>query len=165
MHTPFSKIQELDDLCRWRGTVEGPVVFTNGVFDILHPGHLHLFHEARSLGVGLIVGVNSDVSARSLGKGIDRPVLDEWHRASMVAGVGAVDRVGLFDEPDPAAMIRALKPDVLVKGDDYSLYAIVGADLVASWGGRVQVVPRLSGYSTTKLLERICASTRRPKGQ
>lgn len=140
-------------------------MFTNGVFDILHPGHVHLFHQARSLGAVLIVGINSDSSAKLLGKGINRPVLGEWHRAAMVAGVGAVERVGFFDEPDPVAMIEVLRPDVLVKGDDYSVDAIAGADLIASWGGKVHIVPRLSGYSTTMILERICAATGRPQGQ
>ena len=164
-HAPFNKIQNLAELRKWRGTAVGPVVFTNGVFDILHPGHVHLLHQARSLGNSLIVGINSDSSVKLIGKGINRPVLGEWHRAAMVAAVGAVERVGLFDEPNPVVMIEALRPDIIVKGDDYTVATVAGADLVASWGGQVHIVPRLSGYSSTLVLENICAAIRRPQGQ
>lgn len=130
-------------------------MFTNGVFDLLHAGHVALLEAARTEGDALIVGVNTDASVRRLGKGADRPVVAEAERARLVAALAAVDCVVLFDEDTPLELIRSLKPDVLVKGADYAPDAIVGATDVAGWGGRVVRVPLVQGQSTTALLERL----------
>jgi len=131
------------------------VVFTNGVFDLLHTGHVALLEAARAEGDALVVGVNSDASARRLGKGPDRPVVGEAERARMLAALAAVDCVVLFDEDTPLALIQLLRPDVLVKGADYARDAIVGAKEVEGWGGRVVRVPLVQDKSTTKLLARL----------
>jgi len=131
------------------------VVFTNGVFDLLHVGHVTLLEAARAEGDALVVGINSDASARRLGKGSDRPVVPERERARLVAALAAVDCVVLFAEDTPLALIRALRPDVLVKGADYAREAIVGATDVEAWGGRVVRVPLVKDQSTTGLLERL----------
>jgi len=130
-------------------------VFTNGVFDILHLGHVALLEAARSEGGALVVGVNSDASVRRLGKGGIRPVVPEADRARVVAALAAVDCVVLFDEDTPLDLIRVLRPDVLVKGADYARDAIVGADDVETWGGRVVRVPLVTGRSTSNLLRRL----------
>ena len=130
-------------------------MFTNGVFDLLHPGHVTLLEAARAEGDALIVGVNSDASARRLGKGSDRPVVPEADRARVLAALAAVDCVVLFDEDTPLNLIRRLKPDVLVKGADYAPDAIVGAKEVEGWGGRVVRVPLVKDKSTTALLARL----------
>jgi D-beta-D-heptose 7-phosphate kinase/D-beta-D-heptose 1-phosphate adenosyltransferase len=142
----------------WRHTQSGAVVFTNGVFDLLHPGHLALLEAARSEGDALIVGVNSDASVRRLGKSPDRPIVPEGARARMLAGFAAVDCVVLFDEDTPLALIEALSPDVLVKGADYARPQIVGADFVEAHGGRVVRVQLVPDQSTTRLVERLRAS-------
>lgn len=131
------------------------MVFTNGVFDLLHTGHVALLEAARAEGDALVVGVNSDASARRLGKGPDRPVVGEAERARMLAALAAVDCVVLFDEDTPLALIQLLRPDVLVKGADYARDAIVGAKEVEGWGGRVVRVPLVQDKSTTKLLARL----------
>ena len=130
-------------------------MFTNGVFDLLHSGHVTLLEAARAEGDALIVGVNSDASARRLGKGSDRPVVPEADRARVLAALAAVDCVVLFDEDTPLNLIRRLKPDVLVKGADYAPDAIVGAKEVEGWGGRVVRVPLVKDKSTTALLARL----------
>ena len=135
----------------------GNVVFTNGVFDLLHPGHLALLESARTEGGALVVGVNSDDSVRRLGKSPDRPIVPESARARMLAGFAAVDCVVLFDEETPLELIRALEPDVLVKGADYTRDQIVGADFVESHGGRVVRVDLVPDQSTTRLVERLRA--------
>ncbi len=135
----------------------GNVVFTNGVFDLLHPGHLALLETARTEGGALVVGVNSDASVRRLGKSPDRPIVPESARARMLAGFAAVDCVVLFDEETPLELIRALEPDVLVKGADYTRDQIVGADFVESRGGRVVRVDLVPDQSTTRLVERLRA--------
>ena len=134
------------------------MVFTNGVFDLLHPGHLALLEAARAEGDALVVGVNSDASVRRLGKSPDRPIVPEAARARMLAGFAAVDCVVLFDEDTPLALIQALSPDVLVKGADYSRAQIVGADFVEAHGGRVVRVQLVPDQSTTRLVERLRAS-------
>jgi len=131
------------------------VVFTNGVFDLLHTGHVALLEAARAEGDALVVGVNSDASARRLGKGPDRPIVAEAERARMLAALAAVDCVVLFDQDMPLALIQLLRPDVLVKGADYAREAIVGATEVEAWGGRIVRVPLVKNKSTTKLLERL----------
>lgn len=139
----------------WRSNTAGPVVFSNGVFDLLHPGHIAVLEAARSLGGSLVVGVNSDASALALGKGCDRPVIAAAGRARMLAALAAVDCVVTFEEPTPLELIAALQPDVLVKGGDYLPETVIGADLVHARGGRVVIVPLVHDWSTTRLLERI----------
>lgn len=125
------------------------------MFDLLHTGHVALLEAARAEGDALVVGVNSDASARRLGKGPDRPIVAEAERARMLAALAAVDCVVLFDEDTPLALIQRLRPDVLVKGADYARDAIVGANEVEGWGGRIVRVPLVKDKSTTKLLERL----------
>jgi rfaE bifunctional protein nucleotidyltransferase chain/domain len=130
------------------------VVFTNGVFDLLHPGHLRYLRHARSLGDALIVGVNSDRSVRAI-KGSGRPINGEDARAELLAALASVDAVAIFDEDTPQELIAALQPDILVKGADWAEDAIVGRDIVEARGGRVVRVTVEPGYSTTSILERI----------
>jgi rfaE bifunctional protein nucleotidyltransferase chain/domain len=148
------KIRSVEDAARWRAAFSGPLVFTNGVFDLLHVGHVALLEAARGEGDALLVAVNSDASVRRLGKGADRPVVPERERVRLVAALECVNAVVLFDEETPLALIRRLRPDVLAKGADYARDAIVGADDVEGWGGRVMRVPIVPGYSTTELVAR-----------
>jgi rfaE bifunctional protein nucleotidyltransferase chain/domain len=153
------KVRPLTDALAWRARRGGAIVFTNGVFDLLHPGHVELLEAARREGAVLIVGLNSDASVRRLGKGADRPVTPEAARARVLAGLAAVDCVVLFDEDTPLELITRLQPDVLVKGADYSRDAIVGADIVESRGGRVVRVPLVQGFSTSSIVERLRATS------
>jgi rfaE bifunctional protein nucleotidyltransferase chain/domain len=130
------------------------VAFTNGVFDLFHLGHLRLLEAARALGDALVVGVNSDESAARL-KGRARPVTPQFARAGIVAACRPVDLVAIFDEETPVELLRAVRPDVLVKGGEYRLSQVVGRDLVEGWGGRVVTVPHVEGVSTSGLLTRI----------
>ena len=130
------------------------LVFTNGCFDLLHPGHVEYLAQARALGDALVVGLNSDASVRRL-NGAGRPLVPEAGRAAMLAGLRSVDAVTLFDEDTPLELIRALLPDVLVKGGDYDLDGIVGRDAVEKAGGDVRVLPFVEGYSTTDILTRV----------
>jgi len=130
------------------------VIFTNGVFDLLHPGHVDILTKARRLGDSLVVGVNSDASVRRL-KGEGRPIRSEAERAYVLAGLEAVDRVVVFDEDTPLESILALKPDVIAKGGDYTVDAIVGAKEVQGWGGRVEVIPLTPGHSTTSIIQKL----------
>ena len=130
------------------------IVFTNGVFDLLHPGHVRYLQQARALGDALIVGVNSDRSVRAI-KGPTRPITPEDERAELIAGLACVDAAVVFDEDTPWQLIAALQPDVLVKGADWPEDAIVGRDIVEARGGRVVRVPIESGYATTRLIDRI----------
>ena len=150
--TPDRKILDREMAVRWRRDRSGAVVFTNGVFDVLHRGHVALLTAARVEGDTLVVGMNTDGSARRLGKGPDRPINGERDRAYVLAALECVDAVVLFDEDTPRELIAALLPDVLVKGADYALEAIVGADLVTARGGRVVRVPLEDGYSTTTFI-------------
>ncbi len=160
MTSPSSgKIRDRSGALAWRSAQPGRVVFTNGVFDLLHAGHVDLLEAARAEGDALVVGVNSDASVRRLGKGPDRPVTGEAARTRVLAGLTAVDCVVLFDEETPLDLIQALAPDVLVKGADYSRDRIVGADWVEARGGRVVQVPLVPGFSTTALVERLRASS------
>jgi D-glycero-beta-D-manno-heptose 1-phosphate adenylyltransferase len=152
-----AKIRSPTSAVAWRAAQRGRVVFTNGVFDLLHPGHVELLEAARREGDALIVGVNTDASVRRLGKGVDRPLAAEDARARVLAGLAAVDCVVLFDEDTPLELIRTLEPDVLVKGADYPRDRIVGADWVEARGGRVVRVPVVPGFSTTALVERLRA--------
>ena len=159
MLSTAAKVMSLDAALAWRKSLAGPLIFTNGVFDLLHPGHVEYLEAARALGSHLLVAVNTDRSARTLSKGDGRPVADERARARVLAGLAAVDAVVLFDEPTPLGLINVLAPDVLVKGGDYTREAIVGADVVEARGGRVVVLPFLAGFSTTALVERCRAAT------
>ena len=132
------------------------VGFTNGCFDILHKGHVAYLSQARSWCDRLIVGVNSDRSVRAL-KGEGRPVNDLESRALVLAGLGSVDLVAPFDEDTPVELIKAARPDVLVKGADYTVEGVVGHDLVASWGGEVKLAAIVEGYSTTAAIARMTA--------
>jgi rfaE bifunctional protein nucleotidyltransferase chain/domain len=131
------------------------VVFTNGVFDLLHPGHTRYLADARAQGDVLVVAVNSDRSVRALAKGPERPVTPEHERAELLAALAAVDAVVVFDEDTPQAIVEAIQPDVLVKGADWAADAIVGREVVEARGGRVVRVPLAPGYSTTAILDRI----------
>ena len=154
-----ARVRDWAAAAAWRRSVVGPVVFTNGVFDLLHPGHIALLEAARGEGDALIVGVNSDASVRRLAKGADRPVVPEGARTRVLAALASVDCVVLFDQDTPLDLITLLLPEVLVKGADYSRDRIVGADLVESRGGRVVRVPVVAGYSSTAIVERLRASS------
>jgi D-beta-D-heptose 7-phosphate kinase/D-beta-D-heptose 1-phosphate adenosyltransferase len=130
------------------------IVFTNGVFDLLHPGHVRYLKQARALGDALIVGVNSDRSVRS-NKGEGRPITPEGERAEILAALDCVDAVAIFDEDTPHDIIAAVQPDVLVKGADWGEHAIVGRDIVEARGGRVVRIAVEPGYSTTAIVEKI----------
>jgi len=151
---PASKVMNWDSVVQWRETVPGPVVFTNGVFDLLHPGHIEVLDMARREGAALVVGLNSDDSVKRL-KGPSRPVRNTAERAVVLAGLEAVDAVVVFDEDTPFALVQRLQPDVIVKGGDYSPETIVGADVVTARGGRVVVVPLVAGQSTTSIIEKL----------
>jgi D-glycero-beta-D-manno-heptose 1-phosphate adenylyltransferase len=135
-------------------TADGRVVFTNGVFDLLHPGHIRYLSDARARGDALIVGINSDRSVRA-NKGPTRPITPEHERAELVAALQSVDAVTVFDEETPHALIAAIQPDVLVKGADWSADNIVGRDVVEARGGTVVRVELAQGFSSTRLIERV----------
>jgi D-beta-D-heptose 7-phosphate kinase/D-beta-D-heptose 1-phosphate adenosyltransferase len=148
-----------DALLAWRRGFRGTVVFTNGVFDLLHPGHVEFLEAARRLGDALVVGVNGDESARRLGKGPGRPVNPVAARMRVLAGLAVVDRVTAFEETTPLALIMAVRPEVLVKGGDYTRATIVGADFVESTGGSVFAIDLVPGQSTTAIVERLRATS------
>ena len=148
----FNRAELLEQRARWKA--EGKtVVFTNGCFDLLHPGHIRLLEQARSLGDVLVVALNSDAGVRRM-KGSGRPLLGEGERAELVAALEAVDAVTLFDEDTPRDLIAALLPDILVKGADWSHF-IAGREEVEAAGGVVKALPLEPGYSTTNLIENI----------
>ncbi len=132
-----------------------PLVFTNGVFDILHRGHVEYLLEARALGAALLIGLNSDASARALAKGPDRPLNAQLDRAAVLAALESVSFVAFFDEATPCELIRRCHPDVYVKGGDYDMERLEETRIVRSWGGRSQAIPFRAGYSTTSLVQRI----------
>jgi D-glycero-beta-D-manno-heptose 1-phosphate adenylyltransferase len=134
---------------------QGPVVFTNGVFDVLHRGHASYLAQARSLGGSLVVALNSDASARRLGKGPDRPLNNELDRAALMAALESVSMVTWFDEDTPLELITELRPDVLVKGGDYEMSKLAETQVVLAYGGRAQAIPFVDGYSTTALVKKI----------
>lgn len=131
------------------------IVFTNGCFDILHPGHVDYLSQARDLGDFLVLGLNTDNSVRQLNKAPNRPINNEQARAMVLAGLASVDALVLFDEATPYELISYLKPNVLVKGDDYAVENIVGYDVVKANGGEVITIPFLQGFSTTGLIKKI----------
>jgi rfaE bifunctional protein nucleotidyltransferase chain/domain len=132
-----------------------PVVFTNGVFDVLHRGHVVYLGQARELGASLVVALNTDASARRLGKGADRPLNNEQDRAVLLAALEPVSLVTWFDEDTPGELIAELKPAVLVKGGDYDMSRLPETALVESYGGKALAIPFIDGYSTTELVRRI----------
>lgn len=139
----------------WRAALgKRSLVFTNGVFDLLHPGHVDVLLAARQQGDALLVGINSDASVRRL-KGPTRPVRTETERAYLIAALGMVDAVVVFEQDTPLELIRALGPDVLVKGGDYTEATVVGSGEVRARGGRVVIVPLTPGHSTTTIVERL----------
>ncbi|MEW6418487.1 MAG: D-glycero-beta-D-manno-heptose-7-phosphate kinase [Nitrospirota bacterium] len=136
------------------------IVFTNGCFDLLHPGHIHLLRHAKDLGDRLVVGLNSDASVRRI-KGPDRPVLGEKDRASLLASLQYVDMIILFEDDTPSDLIKMLRPDILAKGADYAKEAVVGGEILESYGGEIRLVPMLADYSTTRLRNKIIANESR----
>ncbi|MCX7823048.1 MAG: D-glycero-beta-D-manno-heptose 1-phosphate adenylyltransferase [Syntrophobacterales bacterium] len=146
--------EDLITLCKDLRAHSLKIVFTNGCFDILHLGHLRYLEEAKGMGDILVVAINSDSSVREI-KGSLRPIIPELARAELVAGLHCVDVVTIFSDPTPFRLISRIKPDVLVKGGDWALSAIVGRDFVESYGGRVVTVPLTKGFSTSYIIERI----------
>jgi rfaE bifunctional protein nucleotidyltransferase chain/domain len=155
---PLDKIMSWSAAAKWRQSRagQGPVVFTNGVFDLLHPGHIDVLLGARQQGEALVVGINSDESVRRL-KGPGRPVRTAAERCYVLAALEMVDTVVVFEQDTPLELIQALKPDVLVKGGDYDADGVVGAPEVRGWGGKVVIIPLTPGHSTTTTIERLRA--------
>ena len=150
-----AKICRPEAISRWAGQLARPLVFTNGVFDILHRGHVTYLARARAMGAALLVALNSDASARQLGKGSDRPIVRLEDRLAVIAALEGVDAVTWFDADTPLELIGACRPDVLVKGGDWPVERIVGAREVLARGGRVESIPFEHERSTTALLGRI----------
>ncbi|MEJ7933116.1 D-glycero-beta-D-manno-heptose 1-phosphate adenylyltransferase [Sphingobium sp. AN558] len=151
------KIVGLDGLPERLSRLARPIVFTNGVFDLMHRGHVEYLADARALGGALVVGLNSDSSVRLLEKGDDRPINGERDRAIMLAALESVSMVCLFAERTPLALLDHVRPDIYVKGGDYDVDRLPEAALVTSWGGRAQAIALREGYSTTRLVEHIRA--------
>jgi rfaE bifunctional protein nucleotidyltransferase chain/domain len=152
---PSEKVMSWQRAKLWRASlIDRPLVFTNGVFDLLHPGHISVLLAARQLGDALVVGLNSDASVRRL-KGDSRPVRTENERAIVLSALGMVDAVVVFEQDTPLELIRILEPDVLVKGGDYTESTVVGASDVRARGGRVVIVPLAPGHSTTAIVEKL----------
>lgn len=143
------------DLLARVATLPRPLVFTNGVFDVLHRGHVMYLEQARALGASLLVALNTDASARRLGKGPDRPLNNEMDRACVMAALASSSLVTWFDEDTPLELIGLVRPDILVKGGDYDMAKLPESALVESWGGRAQALPFVAGYSTTALVTKI----------
>ena len=153
---PSAKVLDRETLiARFGRPREDRLVFTNGCFDLLHPGHVTYLAAARALGDRLVVAVNTDDSVRRLGKSYIRPFVAEGDRAVVVAALDSVDAVCLFDEDTPRELIAELLPDVLVKGGDYEIEGVVGREEVEAAGGEVELIPFVEGYSTTDLVDRI----------
>ena len=150
----LKSLKELQTIVSGARQAGQTVVFTNGCFDLLHRGHVHLLREAKAAGDILVVGINSDRSVQSI-KGPARPILPETDRIELIAAMEMVDYVVQFDEADPYNVISALKPQVLAKGGDWRAGKIIGEDVVEHEGGQVVVIPYLEGFSTTKIIERI----------
>jgi len=149
----WNRIQTIDKVRHWK-ELDEKIVFTNGCFDILHAGHIHLLREAKNLGDRLLIGLNSDQSVQNL-KGPDRPFNTEDARASVLESLSMVDEVTIFQEDTPHELVKEIIPHVLVKGGDYSIENVVGADTVRASGGEVVLIPILKGYSTSDLITRI----------
>lgn len=145
--------QLLERVARWKDEAQ-KIVFTNGCFDILHLGHVDYLEKTAQFGTKLIVALNTDASVKRL-KGESRPINSEYARMRVMAALGFVDAVILFDEPTPLALIQAIQPDILTKGADYRIENVVGADFVMSYGGKVELIPFVDGYSTTQIIQKI----------
>ena len=153
--TFLDKLCSRADLAARVAALAQPVVFSNGVFDILHRGHVSYLAQARTLGGSLVVGLNSDASARGLGKGPDRPLNAEIDRACVLAALESVSLVTLFDEPTPVALLQRVRPQLYVKGGDYDIEGLEETRWVRRWGGDARALPFVEGYSTTALVKRI----------
>jgi len=143
------------DLVQRVAALPRPLVFTNGVFDVLHRGHVMYLAQARALGASLLVALNTDASARRLGKGPDRPLNNEMDRACVIAALVSSSMVTWFDEDTPLELISLVRPDILVKGGDYAMATLPESALVQSWGGQALALPFVAGYSTTALVQKI----------
>ncbi|MBQ1763155.1 MAG: adenylyltransferase/cytidyltransferase family protein [Aquincola sp.] len=152
---PQDKICLPDELPERLAALPRPWVFTNGVFDLLHRGHVQYLHQASQLGASLIVALNTDRSARGLGKGPERPINTERVRGLVIAGLGSVALVTFFDEPTPVELLARVRPDCYVKGGDYDMDKLAETALVRSWGGRSLAIPFVEGYSTTRIVQRM----------
>ncbi len=148
---PSDRLSNLVSMWRFK---DETIVFSNGCFDILHYGHIHLLSKAREFGHKLIIGMNSDASANRL-KGEGRPINAEHERSMLLASLHVVDAVAVFEEDTPLELIKTIQPHVLVKGGDYKADEVVGADEMKTWGGRVEIVDFLDGYSSTGVSEKI----------
>ena len=153
--TFLDKLCSRVDLAGRVAALAQPVVFTNGVFDILHRGHVSYLAQARALGASLVIGLNSDASARGLGKGPDRPLNAELDRACVLAALASVCLVALFDEPTPVELLKLVRPQLYVKGGDYDIEALEETRWVRGWGGDARALSFVDGYSTTALVRRI----------
>ncbi len=151
----LDKLCPRSELAARVATLPRPVVFTNGVFDILHRGHVIYLAQARALGGSLVIGLNSDASARGLGKGPDRPLNNEADRACVLAALESVSLVTLFDEPTPVELLKLVQPQLYVKGGDYDIETLEETKWVRSWGGEARALAFVEGYSTTSLVRRI----------
>jgi rfaE bifunctional protein nucleotidyltransferase chain/domain len=156
--SPLEHIRSWQDAQRWRESLTGRVVFTNGVFDLLHPGHIDVLLGARACGDALIVGINSDDSVRRL-KGPERPIRREDERAYVLAALSMVDCVTVFEQDTPLELIQALRPDVIVKGGDYDASTVVGAAETRARGGSVVIIPLTPGHSTTATIAKLRSGT------
>ena len=154
-HAFLGKIVSREGAARRVAGLPQPVVFTNGVFDVMHRGHVTYLAQARALGGSLVVALNTDASARRLGKGPDRPLNNEQDRAIMMAALACVDLVTWFDEDTPVELLGELRPAVYVKGGDYDMAKLAETRLVESWGGHAVAIPFVDGYSTTALVKKI----------
>ena len=150
-----AKIATREQILQRVAELARPLVMTNGVFDVLHRGHVSYLARARDLGASLLVAINTDASARRLGKGPERPLNQQADRAFMLAALQSVDMVTFFDEDTPVALIGQLRPDILVKGGDYDMSKLPETALVQSWGGKALALPFVDGYSTTALVQKI----------
>ncbi len=155
------KIVGSDDLHARIAVLPRPLIFTNGVFDVLHRGHVTVLAQARALGASLVVGVNGDASVKRLGKGEDRPINVEDDRIALVAALESVDLVTRFDEDTPYELIEAIRPDVIVKGGDYDMESLAESRLVHTWGGSAVAIPFVHARSTSAMLARIRAAESR----
>ena len=155
MPTFLDKLCPRADLARRIAALPRPIVFTNGVFDILHRGHVSYLAQARELGGSLVIGLNSDASARGLGKGPDRPLNGEADRACVLAALESVSLVTLFDEATPVELLKLVRADLYVKGGDYDIETLEETKWVRSWGGDARALPFVDGYSTSELVRRI----------